>query len=145
MWNRGSSLAGSSLMQDSDYRFAIKARIIKNFTRADGVKAHLERMYDILRLIFTDSAAGYPLHLFDEGMHIELGIGKIPTVREAVLLLGADILPIPQGVSFGATCWKHETGAYGFKGYAESRPMGDRAHPGRGAAFAERVTTNASS
>jgi hypothetical protein len=152
MWNRGASLASSALIDTAAYRLAIKARIVKNNLRLDGTKPWVEYILDVLDLILTDHWYNpyllqwtYPVRIHAGGMHIEIGLGKQPSARSVALIMGAGLLPVPQGVGLGGTYWDDSLGAFGFAGKPSALAMGDRAQPGRGGPFAERITRNASS
>lgn len=143
MWSRGRPLTGSALMQDSDYKFAIKARILKNNIRVDGVTAWINRVYAILWLIFPDHAE-FPLFIVAGGMQMTICIGRRPNGREFALMLQANIIPVPQGVFLRATCWDDSQAVFGFRGQtvANVATYGDRAYPSRGGRFAERARQN---
>lgn len=143
MWSRGASLAGSALMQDADYKFALKARIKKNNLRLDGVQSWIDQLYDIIYLVIPDHAE-FPLFITARGMSITLCFGRKLLGREVALLLQAGILPIPQGRALRATCWDDTEKVLGFRGQtvANISCMGDRAYPTRGGRFAERVRQN---
>jgi hypothetical protein len=142
-YNRGDSLEDPALMGDGVYRFALKAKMIKNTTKLTGEKAWVEKIYDVLFLIFYDHTGSYPIWIREGGMVIEIGIGTIPMLRQVALAF-ADLLPIPMGVSVGFTVWDDALPVFNFADAdtAHGAPYGDRAFPSRGGVFAERMNRN---
>lgn len=150
LWNRGASLTAGAFMDDATYRFAIRARIIKNNLRPDG-EPWIEKLYRSLLLILPDANLPGPpvVHVFPlfatrGRMQITVCIGRPLSSREVALLTQADLLPIPDGVLLQFTQWDDTKPVMGFKGQqrANVAGYGDRAHPTRGGRLAERVSQN---
>lgn len=135
---------------DTSYKFAIRARIVKNITKADGVTPWIERIYQVLLTIITDAntyppegpvSYNFPLWAIDRRMTITICIGRAVTEHEAALLTQADLLPIPDGVRLLFTQWNDEAPVMGFIGQtgANVSGYGDRKYPSRGGRLAERI------
>jgi hypothetical protein len=141
-YERGGSLTDPAPMEDNIYRHALKAKCIKNTTRLDGSKAWVEKIYDVLFLIFPD--ATFPIWIYEGGMCIEVGIGTVPSLKQVALLVMAGIIPVPMGVDIAFTYWDDTAPVFAFADSAVTHPApyGDRAYPARGGVFAERITRN---
>jgi Protein of unknown function (DUF2612) len=144
MWGRGQVLTGSALMTDPDYRFAIRARIVKNNTKPDGVTPWIERIYQVLLLILPDGANhAFPLFALNERMVITICIGRPVSAREVALLTQADLIPVPNTMQLRFTQWDDSLSVFGFAGQsANVAGFGDRAHASWGGRFAERISQN---
>jgi hypothetical protein len=147
-----SVLSSSSLLNDVDYRKAIKARIVYNNTRAKGDgTAYSEGLFSVLRYIFPDAGSdylpGFPLYVHnDYAMHITIGVGKVPTQQERALINYAEILPVPSCVNYSVVYWNdaaQSEGVYpfGFDGMSNVLGFGDDDFPGSpGGIFAEELS-----
>jgi hypothetical protein len=106
-YEEGGVYVDDAILQDAEYRLAIKARIICNHSGA-----HVEDIYAALRVLLPDSYVValsnntetytqlYPIQVADVGgMALEITIGKDASAIERAMIENAGLLPIASGVA----------------------------------------------
>lgn len=90
-----STISGSNVLSDEDYRIVIRARIIRNHS-----KGHPEDILTGTAFILQQSQdLDFPIMVGDPGgMVLNIAVGRELTDVELTLILEVDILPRPMGV-----------------------------------------------
>ena len=111
---------GFGNLNDNDYRFIIKAKIIKNYAKGTMIDEDKLSIQNALDFLFVNSA--YVYDNYDMSMSIWLGLAIDPIVIQYIKDL--DLIPRPQGVDVKYVGLYDPRGTFGF--YIHNTGFGDK-------------------
>lgn len=132
------SQSGTTLA-DGDYRFLLRAKVGINNVVAVMVDDSGRSIGDMIRFVFGETARVHD----NQDMSLELTVPDTITMERILLLLGAGLLPKPQGVRYFPIAYYIPEGFFGLTEEGEAVPAGmfgfaeDTFAPTAGGAFAE--------
>jgi len=148
-YEEGEPYTSTTSLADPEYRLLIRAKIVKNHSRAtvEDIIAGLVYMFNIpgTPLVPHPQAPGEPLSgprviAVDDlgGMRINIGIGRPLTFLEKQLISQYDLLPRPAGVQIYIKTNFNSDGFFGFYGQPGAKGFGEVGDPTVGGVFAEK-------
>lgn len=124
------STTGSRQLTDDEYRFFIKARIVKN-----SIIPTLPETTAFFRFLFNVEQ----VIIIDGNMRYTVQIGRLLTENEKVFLLNTDLIPKVAGVN--GSYQEYESAiAFGFGGVPNSLGFGSVSNPAIGGKFASIIS-----
>lgn len=125
----GEPETATSVLADPEYRLLIRAKIVKNHSKAtnEDVLQGLAYLFNAPMAVCEDLG----------GMAIGVAIGRQLTFQEKALILALDILPRPTGVRIA---WRSTFDAnrhFGFQGHTLASGFGEEGQPSVGGFLAE--------
>lgn len=120
------STTGNRRLTDDEYRFFIRARIVKN-----SITPTIQSLVDFFKLLFDA-----PEILISEGnTFYQVAIGKLLTANEKAFITSTDIIPKVAGVGVGYINYTADE-AFSFSGIPTGLGFGTVADPSVGGTFA---------
>lgn len=138
-YEEGGTNNNDALLDDTLYRAALRGKILLNSLKlvtADDV-------YTFLQFVMSDHAEWgvVPFVVTDlGGMCFAVEIRRIPTLLQAVLLVEANLMPRPAGVTYPVvTAWDARAPTFGFDDDTLAAGFGEETDPTAGGIFAEEI------
>lgn len=151
-YEEGEPYTDTTVLGDPEYRFLIRAKVVKNAARGT-----IEDMIESIRYIFALPRSGFdpyaqippptnppgPKQVIVSdlgGMHLEISIGRTVTYLERQLITTMDLLPRPAGVMIDQVNFYPSEGFFGFADQPGALGFGEIDDPSVGGVFAEKLS-----